>query len=96
MLIKKDFIQNIFIFQNLKIINKTKNKLKLKNTKILKGIFPDNFTYKFKNYKFKLCHLDVNTFLSTKSFYFLEKIVKGGIIVFDDYGIYGADGVKSL
>ena len=32
-----------------------------------------------------------------KSFYFLEKkIVKGGIIVFDDYGIYGADGVKKF
>ena len=92
------YSKNIFIFQNLKIINKTKNKLKLKNKKILKGIFPDNFTYKFKNHKFKLCHLDVNTFLSTKkSFYFLEKkIVKGGIIVFDDYGIYGADGVKKF
>ena len=35
--------------------------------------------------------------IDKKSFYFLEKkIVKGGIIVFDDYGIYGADGVKKF
>jgi len=95
---EKFYSKKTFIFQNLKLINKTKNKLKLKNTKILKGIFPDNFTYKFKDYKFKLCHLDVNTFLSTKkSFYFLEKkIIKGGVIIFDDYGIYGADGIKKF
>ena len=64
----------------------------------MKGIFPVDFQKKFKNKKFKLCHIDVNTFKSTsQSFNFVkDKIIKNGIIVFDDYGIYSVFGVKKF
>ena len=95
---EKFYSKETFVFKNFKAVNQIKNKLMLKNTKVLKGIFPNDFKKDLNKYKFKLCHLDVNTFLSTKkSFYFIEnKIIKGGIIIFDDYGIYGADSIKKF
>jgi len=95
---EKFYKKNTFVFKNIESVNKTKNKLKLKNVKVIKGIFPNNFTKKFDKAKIKLCHLDLNTFKSTnKSFYYLDKrMLKGGIIIFDDYGIYGADGIKKF
>ena len=45
--------------------------------------------------KIKLCHIDVNTYKSTKkSFYFVKnKMVKNGFIIFDDYGMHGVENV---
>ena len=63
---------------------------------MIKANFPKNITKSFKGKKFKLCHLDVNTYKATKlSFEFIrKKIVKNGVIIFDDYGIYSTMGVK--
>ena len=73
-------------------------KFKLINTKVYKCNFPNDLQYSFKKKKLKLCHIDVNTYLSTKkSFDFIKnKLIKGGIIVFDDYGIYGVDSIKKF
>ena len=45
-----------------------------------------------------MCHVDVNTYKSTSlSFNYLKKkIVRNGVIVFDDYGIYSVFGVKKF
>ena len=42
--------------------------------------------------------MDVNTYKSTKrSFEFIKKkMIKGGVIIFDDYGIYGVDSIKKF
>ena len=51
-----------------------------------------------KIHKIKVCHIDVNTYIDTKKiFYFVEKkVIKNGIIIFDDYGIWGVDGIKKF
>ena len=51
--------------------------------------FPKNL--KIKINKIKLCHIDVNTYSDTKKiFNFVHtKVIKGGIIIFDDFGIWG-------
>ena len=76
--------------------DKIKN-LKLKNTKVYRKYFPLNID-KLKIKKIKLCHIDVNTYKSTKSCYeFVKnKIVKNGIIVFDDYGMHGVEKVTKF
>ena len=58
--------------------------------------FPSYVSKVFKNRKYKLCHLDVNTYKSTKkSFEFVkDRLIKGGVVVFDDYGIYTTDSIK--
>lgn len=96
---KEKFYKNdIFNFNNYGLVKKKIRKLKLKNTIVIKGVFPNNLIKNFKKKKFKLCHLDVNTYNSSlRSFYFIkDKIVRGGYIVFDDFGMYGADGIKKL
>ena len=87
-----------FIFKDLDFVKNEIKTLKLKNTKVIKCKFPNNLKKSIKGRKIKLCHLDVNTYKSTKeSFNYIEKkLVKNGIIVFDDYGIYGADSIKKF
>ncbi len=89
-LIEKDenYKKSDMFFDDIPAIKKNINKFNLKNIKIKKCFFPKNFKTKIK--KIKICHLDVNTFKSTKnSFFFIDKkMIKGGVIVFDDYGIY--------
>lgn len=69
-------------------------KMNLKNSEVIKGIFPDDFK-NFKNKKFAFCHLDLDSYESTKSCYnwVWNKMSKNGIIVFDDYGYNTTEGV---
>ncbi|MBI3590341.1 MAG: class I SAM-dependent methyltransferase [Candidatus Melainabacteria bacterium] len=71
------------------------NKLKLDNTKILIGTFPEE-TGKFVSDKiFRFCHIDVDVYQSAKDIveWLWTKLVVGGIVVFDDYGCSGCVGV---
>ena len=71
-------------------------KINLKNLRLRtlnsKNKISRNFLIKGK---IKLCHLDINVYEDTiKSFLFVDKhIVKNGIIIFDDYGIFKVDGI---
>ncbi len=77
-----------------KIVEDLLKKVEAKNFKILKGIFPDAFP-DLKIDKIKLCHIDVDTYLSAKEIfeYAWPKIPVGGIVVFDDYGFWTCEGV---
>ena len=89
--------KNIFVFTGIAELKENIKKLKLKKIKILKQKFPDK--KKLKNIKtLKLCHIDVNTYRSTKNSYnyVKKKIIKGGFIVFDDYGIFGVEKVTKF
>ena len=86
--------KDIFIFQGIEELKKNIKNYKLKKTYVLKQLFPDK--KKLKNIKkLKVCHIDVNTYISTKnSFnYVKNKMIKGGFIIFDDYGIFGVEQV---
>ncbi len=87
-----------FVYKKIDVVQDKIKNLKLKNTIVMKGIFPNEFRLKFKEKKIKLCHIDVNTFKSTsQTFKFIkDKIVKNGIIIFDDYGIFSVIGVKKF
>ncbi len=57
------------------------------NVEIHKGIFPQDTGKAIGKRKFKLVHLDVDTYLSYKEGleFFYNKMVVGGIIILDDY-----------
>jgi O-methyltransferase len=81
------------------IVNDLMKGLKLSNYKILKGIFPDKANLDDdRDLKIKLCHIDVDTYQSAKDIfnYVWEKMVKGGAVIFDDYGFWGCEGVTNL
>jgi O-methyltransferase len=87
-----------FIFKDINFVKKKIKELGLKKTSVHKLNFPSRANKIIKKSKIKLCHLDVNTFNSTKkSFNFVKKkLIKNGIIVFDDYGIHNAISVKKF
>lgn len=69
--------------------------MKLENVKIIKGIFPDDVGTVMEGARFRLCHIDVDVYNSAKDIveWIWDKMVVGGVLVFDDYGFYKCDGV---
>jgi O-methyltransferase len=62
--------------------------LKLDNIEILTGIFPEDTGGKVEHLKFRFCHIDVDVYQSAKDVteWIWERLVPGGMIVYDDYG----------
>jgi len=89
--------KNMFIFTDILELKNNIKYFKLKKTYILKQRFPEEEKLK-KIKKLKMCHVDVNTYVSTKKTYnyIKNKIIKGGFIVFDDYGIFGVEQVTKF
>lgn len=67
----------------------------LDNFEILEGIFPEETGDQVKDLKFRLCHIDVDVYQSSKDTvdWIWDRLVPGGIIVFDDYGYIRTDGI---
>ncbi len=88
--------KDVFFYEDINSIKKNIKKLKLKNTFVFKAYFPKNIKIKLKD--IKLCHIDVNTFKDTSTIFNVinKKMIKGGIIIFDDFGIWGVDGIKKF
>lgn len=69
-----------------------------KNVFILSGIFPDETGCHVEDEKFKLCHIDVDSYQSAKDVFnwIWKKMIVSGIIVFDDYGFKSCLGVTEF
>lgn len=63
---------------------------------ILKGIFPEDTSHNIPaETKFGFCHIDVDVYNSAKDIvnWIWDKLIPGGVIVFDDYGFHYCDGI---
>ena len=71
------------------------NHLYLTNAKILKGVFPDETSSVIDRFKFRFCHIDVDVYESAKDIaeWVWDRLIVGGMIVYDDYGYSTCDGV---
>ena len=83
---------------SVEVVKNLTKKMKLDNTIILKGIFPEDTGKKIENLKFKLCHIDVDVYQSGKDVFnwVWERMVIGGVVVFDDYGGLLTNGISKL
>ena len=81
-----------FVYSKTEELIKNLKIFKIKKFEVLKKRFPKKVSIKKK---IKLCHLDINIYEDTvKSFIFVDKhLIKSGIIVFDDYGIFKVEGI---
>lgn len=70
----------------------------LYNCEVYKGVFPKDTGKYVKDKHFRFIHIDVDVYKSAQdSVGFLwNKLVVGGLIVFDDYGFHNCDGVTTL
>src|SRR3989338_575597 len=82
-------------YTSKKIVEDLIQKLNLKNTNVLMGVFPDETSKFITEGKFRFCHIDVDVYESAKDIldWIWSKMVVGGIIVYDDYGFVGCDGI---
>lgn len=69
--------------------------LGLSNVKVLQGVFPCATGPEIAGRRFRLCHIDVDVYESAaQTFEWVwPRLVRGGIVVFDDYGFYSCGGV---
>jgi O-methyltransferase len=70
----------------------------LSNVEVLEGVFPDATAHRIADRRFRLCHIDVDVYESAfQTFDWVwPRLVRGGIVVFDDYGFYSCGGVTRL
>jgi len=69
-----------------------------KQTELLVGTFPEETSQVLEQTKFAFCHIDVDSYLSAKDIFdwVAPRLSLHGVIVFDDYGFWGCDGVACL
>lgn len=73
--------------------------LELMNIEILQGIFPDETGHLIPSgTRFKFCHIDVDVYQSAKDIvnWIWDKLLPGGVIVYDDYGFHGCSGITKF
>jgi O-methyltransferase len=78
------------------IVEKLLRTLDITNVHILKGVFPDETAHLIEpGARFKLCHIDVDVYQSAKDVmaWIWDRMVPGGIVVYDDYGFIKCEGI---
>jgi O-methyltransferase len=66
------------------------------NARILRGVFPEETAGLIEpGTRIRLCHIDVDVYQSAKDVmaWIWDRIVPGGIVVYDDYGFKGCQGI---
>jgi O-methyltransferase len=73
------------------------NQLNLEHVQILQGIFPEETAKGLDDESFRFCHIDVDVYHSARDIteWLWNKLVSGGMIVYDDYGFFGYTGVTT-
>lgn len=69
--------------------------MNLDNVRVLTGVFPDDTGSAIRNHRFRLCHIDVDVYDSARDIndWVWPRLVRGGIVVYDDYGFEPCAGV---
>ena len=77
------------------VVEDLAREMQLMNVEILQGIFPDDTASEVADLKFRMCHIDVDVYQSAKEVneWVWDRLVPGGIVVYDDYGFQACDGV---
>lgn len=72
--------------------------LHLDNARVVEGIFPDESADRVDSEQLCLCHIDVDVYQSAKdtSEWAWPRMSAGAILIYDDYGFYGCEGVTAL
>lgn len=78
------------------IVQRLLLKLAANNAVVLQGIFPEQTADRIKDRKFRFCHIDVDVYQSAKDVceWLWPRLVSGGLVLFDDYGMLRTGGVQ--
>lgn len=72
-------------------------KCDVKNYQIICGIFPQDAPLALDSRKFRFVHIDVDSYESAAQVFrwVWPRVAVGGVVVFDDYGFWGCEGVTA-
>lgn len=78
------------------IVKRLLDKLAVNNTFLLQGIFPEQTAERIKDRRFRFCHIDVDVYQSAKDSceWLWPRLVSGGLVLLDDYGMLRTGGVQ--
>lgn len=68
----------------------------ISDVQILAGVFPDETAHLIEpDARFRLCHIDVDVYQSARDImaWVWDRMVPGGIVVYDDYGFASCGGI---
>jgi O-methyltransferase len=70
-------------------------RMSLDNVRILEGVFPEETAALVDARRIRLCHIDVDVYRSAVETleWVWDRLVVGGIVVYDDYGFRRCDGI---
>jgi O-methyltransferase len=77
------------------VVNDLANRMGVQ-IQVLKGIFPDQTGAALKDRIFRFCHIDVDVYESARGCteWIWPRLISRGVIVYDDYGYQGCDGIR--
>ena len=83
---------------SMTIVKRLLADMQVENVELLKGIFPEDTSKHVADQKFRLCHIDVDVYQSAKDVveWLWERMVPGGMIIYDDYGMAGIEGITKF
>jgi O-methyltransferase len=69
----------------------------LDNVEVLEGIFPEETGHRVEHLAFRFCHIDVDVYQSARDIvgWIWDRMIPGGIVVYDDYGSYNCGGITT-
>jgi O-methyltransferase len=69
----------------------------LDNAEVLEGIFPEQTGRRVEHLDFRFCHIDVDVYRSAGDIvdWIWDRMIPGGILVYDDYGSYNCGGITA-
>lgn len=70
-------------------------RMNLKNVRIVEGVFPESAPAELGSAQFRFCHIDVDVYRSASDIleWLWDRLVVGGIVVYDDYGFPRTSGI---
>lgn len=80
------------------LVEELARRMGLANIEIHTGIFPEETGAALESKSFRLCHIDVDVYESARDIleWVWPRLRPGGLVVFDDYGFDGCEGVTRL
>lgn len=77
------------------VVDRLVRKVGLNNVQVLAGIFPEETGHLIADREFRFCHIDVDVYQSAADCvgWVWPRLINGGLIVYDDYGFKGCEGV---
>jgi O-methyltransferase len=81
-----------------KVVRDLLSRMELRNARVLVGVFPQETAQNVTADKLSLVHIDVDVHDSAKWCFewAWPRLVSGGVIIFDDYGFRGCEGVTRM